>query len=44
MIRFVLTGDWRSAAVYLLISVASWLVAVWLGEVLARRLNNMRGI
>jgi CrcB protein len=44
MVRFVLTGDWRSAALYLLISVASWLVAVWLGEVLARRLNNMRGI
>jgi CrcB protein len=42
-VRFVLSGDGRSAALYLLISVASWLFAVWLGDVLARRLNNLRG-
>lgn len=43
-VRFVLTGDVRSATLYLLISVVSWLAALWLGEALARRLNNMRGI
>jgi CrcB protein len=42
--RFVLSGDVRSAALYLAISLASWLVAVWLGDMLAFRLNNMRGI
>ena len=42
-VRFVLSGDERSAALYLAISVVSWLVAVWLGDVLAWRLNNMRG-
>lgn len=43
-VRFVLSGDERSAALYLAISVASWLIAVWLGDALASRLNNMRGI
>jgi CrcB protein len=43
-LRFVLSGDVRSAALYLAISLASWLVAVWLGDMLAFRLNNMRGI
>jgi fluoride exporter len=42
--RFVLSGDVRSAAIYLAISLASWLAAVWLGDALALRLNNMRGI
>jgi CrcB protein len=39
-VRFVLSGDGYSAVLYLLISLASWLVAVWLGDVLAERLNN----
>lgn len=43
-VHFVLSGDERSAALYLTISVASWLAAVWLGDVLARRFNDMRGI
>lgn len=43
-LRFVLSGDGRSAVIYLAISLASWLAAVWLGDVLAQRLNNMRGI
>jgi len=38
--RFLLDGDVRSAALYLLASLASWLAAVWLGEILAWRLNN----
>ena len=42
-LRFVLSGDVRSAALYLAISLASWLAAVWLGDMLAERLNNMRG-
>jgi CrcB protein len=42
-VHFLLSGDERSAALYLAISVASWLAAVWLGDVLAWRLNNMRG-
>jgi len=40
--RFLSTGDGRSAALYLSISLASWLAAVWLGDVVARRLNNWR--
>ncbi len=43
-LRFVLSGDGRSAVIYLAISLASWLAAVWLGDMLAQRLNNMRGI
>jgi len=38
--RFLLDGDVRSAALYLLVSLVSWLAAVWLGEILAWRLNN----
>ena len=40
--RFLSAGDERSAALYLSISLASWLAAVWLGDVVARRLNNWR--
>jgi CrcB protein len=43
-VHFILAGDERSAALYLAISLASWLAAVWLGDMLAGRLNNMRGI
>jgi CrcB protein len=40
--QFLSTGDGRSAALYLSISLASWLAAIWLGDVLARQLNNWR--
>jgi CrcB protein len=43
MVGLFLSGDGRSAALYLLISVAGWLGAVWLGGVLASRLNKMKG-
>ncbi len=43
-LRFLLPGDWRPAALYLAISLASWLAAVWLGDVLASRLNKWRRI
>jgi CrcB protein len=39
-LRFLLAGDGWQAVIYLGTSLASWLVAVWLGDVLARRLNN----
>jgi CrcB protein len=42
-VRFVQSGDGRSAVLYLVASVVSWLGAVWLGDVLAWRYNNSRG-
>lgn len=39
-LRFLLASDGWQAVIYLGTSLASWLVAVWLGDVLARRLNN----
>lgn len=44
MLRFVQAGDARQAAVYLAVSVPGWLVAVWLGDIAARRLNNRTGL
>ncbi len=44
MLRFVEAGDLRQAAVYLVVSVTSWLAAVWLGDIAARRLNNRTGL
>jgi CrcB protein len=38
--RFLSAGDLSSAELYLLISLASWLAAVWLGDALASRLNR----
>jgi fluoride exporter len=38
--RFLAAGDYGSAALYLAISLASWLAAVWLGDALAWRLND----
>jgi len=38
--NFLHAGDFGSAALYLAISLASWLAAVWLGDALAGRLNN----
>jgi CrcB protein len=44
MLRFLQAGDARQAAVYLAMSVPGWLVAVWLGDIAARRLNNRTGL
>jgi CrcB protein len=44
MLRFVQGGDGRQAAVYLGVSVTTWLLAVWLGDTAARRLNNRTGL
>ena len=43
ILRFVQSGDAGSAVLYLVVSVVSWLGAVWLGDVLAWRYNNSRG-
>jgi len=43
ILRFVQSGDAASAVLYLVVSVVSWLGAVWLGDVLAWRYNNSRG-
>ena len=40
MFRFLDAGELREAALYLSISLVSWLAAVWLGDVLASRLNH----
>jgi len=42
--RFLSAGDWRPSVLYLVLSLASWLLAVWLGDILASRLNNWRRI
>ena len=44
MLRFFETGDVRQAAIYLGTSVLSWMIAVWLGDIAARRLNNRTGL
>jgi fluoride exporter len=36
-------GMTRMASSYIAVSVASWLVAVWLGHMLASRLNRLKG-
>ena len=36
-------GAWPVAALNVAISTVSWLAAVWLGHVLAARLNRLRG-
>ena len=40
VVRFVAGGDLRSAAIYIVFSLVSWLVAVWVGDALAERLNR----
>jgi CrcB protein len=40
ILRLVQAGDVRTAAVYGLVSVASWLAAVWLGDALAGWIND----
>ena len=44
MLRFVQAGDRGLAAGYLVVSVTGWLLAVWLGDIAARRLTNRRGL
>lgn len=44
MLRYAQVGDLHQAAVYLAVSIPSWLVAVWLGDIAARRLNNRTGL
>jgi CrcB protein len=44
MLRFLQAGDSLQAAVYLAVSVTSWLAAVWLGDIAARRLNKRAGL
>jgi fluoride exporter len=39
---FLSDGDARSAVIYGALSVASWLLAVWIGDALAERLNNWK--
>ena len=40
MMRFVQAGDLRAAAIYFAASLPGWLIAVWLGDELARQLNS----
>jgi CrcB protein len=44
MLRFLQAGDAWQAAVYLAVSIAGSLLAVWLGDIAARRLNNRGGL
>ncbi len=44
MLRFLQASDSLQAAVYLAVSVTSWLAAVWLGDIVARRLNHRGGL
>lgn len=41
--QFLFTGDGRPAVIYLVLSLASWLAAVWFGHVLASRLSRLGG-
>jgi CrcB protein len=43
MLRFLQASERPRAAVYLAVSVAGWLGAVWLGDIAARRLNDRTG-
>jgi CrcB protein len=43
-LQLVSSGDARSAILYVALSLASWLAAVWLGDFLASRLNRWRRI
>jgi CrcB protein len=40
-LRLVQSGDLQAASLNLLISVAGWMTAVWLGHALAARLNRL---
>jgi CrcB protein len=42
-VRLLAGGLTRTALVYIAVSVVAWLVAVWLGHLLATRLNRLKG-
>jgi fluoride exporter len=42
-VRLLRTGETRTALIYIGVSVVTWLIAVWLGYVLAARLNRLKG-
>jgi CrcB protein len=42
-LQLALSGDAGLALLYLALSLAGWLAAVWLGDVLAWRMNNPKG-
>jgi CrcB protein len=42
-VRLLRGGTTRTALIYITVSVVTWLVAVWLGHVLASRLNRLKG-
>jgi len=42
-LRLVQSGNWPIAGVNVIISVFGWLAAVWLGNMLASRLNRLGG-
>lgn len=42
-LRLAQNGAWPAAGLNVVVSVAAWLVAVWLGHVLAARLNRLGG-
>jgi CrcB protein len=41
--RLLHSGDGRTALVNIVVSVAAWLLAVWLGHILAGRVNRVKG-
>ncbi len=42
-VRLLQAGEGRTALLYIGVSVVTWLVAVWLGYLLASRLNRLKG-
>jgi CrcB protein len=42
-VRLLQSGFTRTASIYIAVSVVTWLVAVWLGSMLANRLNRLKG-
>jgi CrcB protein len=40
-LRFVQSGNAHTALIYLLVSAVTWIASVWLGHVLAARLNRL---
>jgi fluoride exporter len=42
-VRLLRGGSNHTALVYIAVSVVTWLVAVWLGHMLASRLNRLKG-
>jgi fluoride exporter len=42
-VRLLRGGITHTALLYIAVSVVTWLVAVWLGHVLASRLNRLKG-